>query len=90
MSSKLVRVPFAITSDGRALLNLACFDVPIDARTVLEVGLSEPGRLFLGIELSEPETAAALERLGHGFEEAAAFAAGRRQRRGRSRRPKGP
>jgi len=85
MSTKLSLAPFALTSHGRLLLNLAGFDVPPDPRAVIELGLSEPGRIFVGIELAPLEIASARERLSHGFEEAAAFAAGRRQRLRRDR-----
>jgi hypothetical protein len=85
MSRTLSRAAFALASDSRLLLNLACFDVRLDAQLVLERGLIEPGRLFLGLELSPSEVTVACARLGHGFEEAAAFAAGRRQRLARHR-----
>jgi hypothetical protein len=86
MSAKFSLAPFAITSGGRVLLNLIGFDVPPDPRAIMELGLSEPGRLFVGIELTPCELASARERLGHGFDEAAAFAAGRRQRLRKARR----
>jgi hypothetical protein len=85
MSSKLSRAPFATTCDGGVFLNVTAFDVPAEAHTIFEVALSEPGRLFVGVRLSPGELAAARERQSHGLEEAAAFAAGRRQRRRKRR-----
>jgi hypothetical protein len=84
MSRMLSRAALALASDGRLVMNLACFDLQLDAQLLLERGLVERGVCSWACNPSE--VAVACSRLSHGFAEAAAFAAGMRQRLARQRR----
>jgi hypothetical protein len=73
--------PFALSSDGRVVVNTAALDGPITPKALLERALREPGRLFVGVELSSVEVAAVMSRAREVLDEAAAYAAGARRRR---------
>ena len=85
MSRRFVRSPFAVTSDGRVLLNVAELGDEPEIKAVLHAArLDVP--IFVGIELTTAEVRTALRRLAHGHREAAAALAGKRIWRARRQR----
>lgn len=89
MKKRLNLSPLALTCDGRVLLNVAALDGPLHPETLLKRALSEPGAVFVGIELSSTEVAAAMYWAKGLWNEPAAHLAGARQKRIRRRRPRG-
>ena len=85
---RLNKCPFALTSGGRVILNATELDGSHSLQEVLEVAREHGHVIFIGIELTPGETSAVLARTRGACEEAAAHAAGRRQRLRRER--KGP
>lgn len=72
-----LRAPFAFTSDGRVLLNVAELGDEPEIKALLRaVRLDVP--LFVGIELTAAEVLTALRCLAHSHREAAAGLAGKR------------
>jgi len=77
---RLNKCPFAVTSGGRVILNATELDGIHSLQEVLGVARKHGHVIFIGIELTPGETSAALERIRGAYGEAAAYAAGRRQR----------
>ena len=74
--------PFALASDGTVLLNLAHFDgiETVENAASLMRGLVETGAtVFVGVVLTEPEIQRGLDKVGPGFNEAAAYTVGARR-----------
>lgn len=71
----------AVTSAGTVLVNVAHFDGPRRVDALVARAIREPGRMFVGVELSRAEVRRLLEDLGHGQREAVARLVGRRQKR---------
>lgn len=80
--------PFALTSGGRVLLNATHLDGVQTLQQALDVAREHGLVLFVGIELRPAETRVAIERVRSAYDEAAAYAAGRRLRQ--RREGKGP
>ena len=78
--------PFALTSGGRVLLNAAHLDGVKTLQRALDVARDHGLIVFVGIELRPAEVRAALGRVKSPFDEAAAYAAGRRLRQRREGR----
>ena len=70
VSRRAHRAPFAITSDGEVLLNLAMFDVAKNLDVLLAVARRQPGDVFVGVVLSPSEVAFALTELHHAYRDA--------------------
>ncbi len=86
MSRRLNLDPLAVTSSGAVLVNIAHFDGPRRLERMLALARSQPGRLFVGVELSHAELHEVSKRVEDSHIEAAAFVVGKRQKRaGRSR-----
>ena len=75
--------PFALTSGGRVLLNAAHINGVKSLQQALDVAREHGLILFVGIELRPAEFREALGRVQSPFNEAAAYAAGRRLRQRR-------
>lgn len=86
MKRHLNVAPFALASNGRVLLNLAALDGPLHPEALLKRALREPGGIFVGVELSSTEVAAAMHWAKGLWNEPAAHLAGLRQKRQRRRR----
>lgn len=85
MKTYLHEAPFALASDGTVLLNVMHFDGVTDLETAIAVAGQQGGKMLVAVVAAASETEEALRRLQHGFNEAAAFAAGARRRRARQR-----
>jgi phosphotransferase system IIA component len=72
--------PFAVTSTGSVVLGVGAFDDVDDPEHALAVARQHGVEIFIGVILDTAESARALERVASGFNEAAAYAAGARQR----------
>jgi hypothetical protein len=77
---RLNKCPFALTSGGRVILNATELDGSHSLQEVLDVAREHGRVIFIGIELTPGEASAARERIRGACDEAAAHAAGRRQR----------
>jgi hypothetical protein len=74
---------FALTSSGKVLLNATQLDGVQTLQQPLDVAREHGLVLFVSIELRLAETRIAIERLRAAYDEAAAYAAGRRLRQRR-------
>ena len=74
-------VPFALGSDGRLILNLACGATPRSLASMLRAAESEGRVAFVGIVLDAAETRNVMHRLENASAEAASHISGRRVRR---------
>lgn len=81
MSPPLCLTPFALTSDGSVLLNLAMFDVPTDLPSLAQLAQEQRSRIFIGLVVSAGERSFARAGLAHAFRDRAAWIVGRRQKR---------
>lgn len=81
MTRRLNPDPLAVTSSGAVLVNVAHFDGPRRPERMLALACSQPGRLFVGVEVSHSELREVSERVEDSHIEAAAFVAGKRQKR---------
>ncbi|MCL4750434.1 MAG: hypothetical protein KJ015_09750 [Myxococcales bacterium] len=86
MSRRINIDPLAVTSAGTVLVNVAHFDGPRRGDAMVARVAHEPGRVFVGLELSRTEVRLLLEHIGHGQREVAARLVG--LRRSRSQRDK--
>jgi hypothetical protein len=76
---KLHKAPFAVTSDGTVLINVAEFD---GVETVQDaVGVANGANVFIGVPLTKAEVRRVLLQVGHGHREAAAYVVGGRRKR---------
>jgi hypothetical protein len=74
---KLHKAPFAVTSDGTVIVNVAEFD---GVETVEDaVAMAKEAQVFIGVPLTKAEVRRVLAQVGHGHREAAARIAGRRR-----------
>lgn len=85
MRSKIHSCPFALAADGTSLVNAALFDEVESAEEILERAMAEPGRIFIGITLTEQDMKLVTPRMADACNEASAFVIGRRQRLARRR-----
>jgi hypothetical protein len=76
---KLHKAPFAVTSDGTVLVNVAEFDGVKNVHDA--VAMAKGAQVFVGVPLTRAEAHRVIAQVGHGHREAAAQIAGRRQRR---------
>jgi hypothetical protein len=90
-SRRLLGAPFAVSSDGLALLNVAGLVTRDDPDAVLRAARGFGGPIFIGVALSTAETQTALLDLDDTMAEVAAWIAGQRQvrRGGRRQRDRG-
>jgi hypothetical protein len=72
--------PFALTSTGAVVLGVGVFEDVDGAARALAIACEHGAVIFIGVVLDGAESARALERVASGFNEAAAYAAGARQR----------
>ena len=86
MSRRLSLAPFAITSEGDLVLNVAKLSSTTKLEEVLRRAMEERGALYIGVILSRDETELVLGRLENAGEEAAAKIVGQRPVRPSPRR----
>jgi hypothetical protein len=86
VSRTIDRAPFALTSDGAVLLNVAGFDVPKRLEALLRLAREQPGAVFIGLRLTPMETKAVDLNLYDACADAAAHLVGARQHRARGKR----
>jgi NAD(P)H-nitrite reductase large subunit len=80
MKPRIEDAPFALTSTGAVVLGVAAFKDVDDVEEAVAVARRYGTVIFIGVILDTAESARALERVASGFNEAAAYAAGARQR----------
>ena len=80
VSRRAHRAPFAITSDGEVLVNLAMFDTAKELAVLLAAARRHDGEVFIGVVLSPAETAFVLNELHHASRDASSRLVGRRRR----------
>jgi hypothetical protein len=80
MSRTIDRAPFALTSEGNLLLNLAMFDAK-KLEALFELAERERGAVFVGVVLGRAERRFLDERTGDAAHDAAAWIVGARLRR---------
>lgn len=78
MSRRLNLAPFAVTSEGDLVLNLAKLTETTNLDEVLRRAREEHGAVFVGVVLSRAEVEFVLGRLENAGEETAAKIAGKR------------
>lgn len=83
VSRRLNDAPFAVTSDGNVLLNVTHLRMVKRPEDALALAKHSSGDMFVGVVMTGSEVRAALEQLGHGCREAAAYTAGKRLKRAR-------
>jgi hypothetical protein len=86
MSRTIDRAPFAVTSDGSVLLNVAGFDVPKTLDALVRLAMEQPGAVFIGLRLTRTETSAVDLGVHDACADAASHIVGARQRRGQGRK----
>jgi hypothetical protein len=86
MSRNIDRAPFAVTSDGNLLLNVAMFDGK-RLKALFELAARERGAVFVGVVLGRAERIFLDQRTGDAAHDAAAWLVGARLRR-RKRAPR--
>lgn len=85
MSMKTHPAPFAITSTGTLLVNVAHFDAGDYPQRQLELALQQHGRVFIGVEVSPAEARETLDLMQHALNEGAAHLIGARKRQKKRR-----
>jgi len=83
MSRTIHQAEFAIASDGTLLLNVAHADVYLAPSRLVEWAIKQPGKLFVGVQMSPAEAKRALGWCKDIHSEAAAYIIGPRERRAR-------
>jgi hypothetical protein len=81
MSRQIHRAPLALASDGTVLVNLAEFDGPRSLGAFLEKAMAQKGAVFVGVQMTPAEVRRVLSDVSDNYKEAAAYVAGRRQKR---------
>jgi len=81
MSRRAHHAPFAVTSGGEVLVNVAMFDVKKELAVLLAAARRHDGEVFIGVVLSPAETAFVLSELHHTSRDASSRLVGRRQRK---------
>jgi hypothetical protein len=80
MSRTIDRAPFALTSEGNLLLNVATFDAK-KLEALFELAARERGAVFVGVVLGRAERDFLDPRTGDAAHDAAAWIVGARLRR---------
>jgi hypothetical protein len=80
MSRTIDRAPFAVTSEGNLLLNIAMFDVK-KLEALFELAERERGAVFVGVVVGRNERAFLDQRTHDAAHDAAAWLVGARLRR---------
>lgn len=86
MSRRIHLAPVALASDGTVIVNVAMFDVARRPELLLRLALREPGRVFVGVEMTRSEVERLLEHAQHGVAEGTARQVGSRQKQTRAKR----
>jgi hypothetical protein len=89
MSRVIHQAAFAVTSDGTLLLNAAHADVCLAPSRLLQWALSQPGRIFIGVQMSPAEAKRLLSWCKDIHTESVAYVIGPRERGARSTKRKG-
>lgn len=76
---------FALGADGTVYVNAALFDEVETPEEILDRALTEPGAVFIGVELDEQDMELVTPRIASACREASAFVIGRRQRIARNK-----
>lgn len=80
MSRRMVRAPFALTSDGTLLVNVTTLTDATDLESVVRAARAEPRAVFIGVVMSPREATFAMARLDNAADEAVAGIVGERHR----------
>lgn len=87
VSRRAHRAPFAITSDGEVLVNVAMFDVAKKLDVLLAAARRQDGDVFIGVALSPSEVTFALTELHHACRDTSSWVVGGRRRK-KNNKPK--
>ncbi len=81
MSRTIHQAAFAIASDGHMLVNVAHVDRRLSLSQLLQWALRQPGKVFVGVQMSPTEVKRVVEWCNDIHTEAAAYVVGPRERR---------
>ncbi len=70
MSRKVCDAPFAVTSEGKVVVNVTHYRGVKEVEELLALTVKEKGDVFIGVTLERHEVEHLLERLSHGASEA--------------------
>jgi len=86
MSRAIHQAAFAVASDGTLLMNVAHVDRRLSPNQMLQWALGQPGKVFVGVQMSPAEAKRVLGWCKDINSEAVAFVVGPRERRSRRRK----
>jgi hypothetical protein len=81
MSRTIHQAAFAIAANGSLLVNVAHVDRRMTSTQLLQWALRQPGKVFVGVQLSPAEATRVLNWCADLHDEAVAYVIGARQRR---------
>ena len=88
MSRTIHQAAFAVASDGTLLLNVAHVGRRLSPRQLLQWALGQPGRVFVGVQMSPAEVQKVVTWSRDVHDEAVAYVVGPRVRRLKSNKRK--
>ena len=83
MSRAIQQAAFAVASDGTLLMNVSHVDGRFSTSRLLQWALKQPGKLFVGVQMSPAEAKRVLDWSKDIHSEAVAYVVGPRERRAR-------
>ena len=86
MSRAIHQAAFAVESDGTSLMNVAHVDRRLSPSQLLQWALSQPGQVFIGVQMSLAEAKRVIAWCNDIHTESIAYIVGARERRSRLRK----
>jgi hypothetical protein len=86
MSRAIHQAAFAVASDGTLLMNVAHVDRQFTPSQMLQWALGQPGKVFVGVQMSPAEAKRVLGWCNDIHTESIAYIVGARERRARRRK----